>query len=162
MKDRFWGLHEHTPYRKHIKKGDKIIFARGARTFLGTASLDSDPFELNNIQKDAFSHGIEFYTAQYGVMLSDITTWQDPKKIENYVNSLSFIADPRQHPVYFQGGIKKISISEYNIIINADRSYHDSTLRETSLWLVRAGDEGQGGIGLLGGFLSSLSNLEQI
>jgi hypothetical protein len=65
-----------------VKTGDKVIFAQGARIFLGTASLDSDPFELNSTQKDAFSHGIEFYKTQYGVMLSDIATWQDPKKLK--------------------------------------------------------------------------------
>jgi MoxR-like ATPase len=144
MKDRFWGLNKGTPHRKNLKKGDKVIFAQGAKRFLGTALLDSDPFELMDTDKEALSHGIEFYNTQYGVRLCGIVTWRDQKKVENYVNSLSFIHDPRQYSVYFQGGIKKISISDYDTVVNADESPQDSTFRETSLWLVRAGDLGQG------------------
>ena len=41
MNDKFWGLNKRTPYRKALKKGDKVIFSQGAKMFLGTAILDS-------------------------------------------------------------------------------------------------------------------------
>ena len=46
MNDKFWGLNERTAHRKHLKKADKVIFSQGAKTFLGTATLDSSAFEL--------------------------------------------------------------------------------------------------------------------
>ena len=35
MKENFWGLNERTPHRRHLKKGDKVIFSHGSKTFLG-------------------------------------------------------------------------------------------------------------------------------
>jgi hypothetical protein len=78
MRDNFWGLNERTPYRKHLKKGDKIIFSHGSKTFLGIATLDSDSFQLDERQKNEFQHGI--FKTNYGVLLSNIVSYQEPKK----------------------------------------------------------------------------------
>ncbi len=32
MNDKFWGLNQRTPFRKSLKKGDKVIFSRGSKT----------------------------------------------------------------------------------------------------------------------------------
>jgi len=143
MSDKFWGLNERTPYRSHLKKGDKVIFSHGAKTFLGIATLDSDSFALDETQKDKLSHGGVF-TTNHGVMLSDIVTWEHQKKVADYVDHISFITNKDQYPVYFQGGIKKILGTEYDIITKLAPSFPLPPLRETSLWLVRAGDKGQG------------------
>ena len=48
MNDKFWGLNERTAHRRHLKKGDKVIFSQGAKMFLGTSTLDSSAFELDD------------------------------------------------------------------------------------------------------------------
>lgn len=116
MNDKFWGLNERTPYRNSLRKGDRVIFSYGSKTFLGTALLDSDSFELDGQQKDKFSHDIDFYKPDYGVLLSDIITWNEPKQVNDYAGSLSFVGKVQQYPVYFQGGIKKISKIEFDMI----------------------------------------------
>ena len=144
MSDNFWGLNEGTPNRKNIKKGDKVIFCEGTRQFLGTATIGSDVFQLTDEQKDEVSHGIDFYRAGYGVKLTDVVIWEESKDVKNYLESLSFITDKEKYPVYFQGGIKKITNSEYNVITRNDRPYQDLALGKNSVWLVRARNVGQG------------------
>jgi predicted RNA-binding protein len=142
MNDNFWGLNEGTPNRKNIRKGDKVIFCEGTRQFLGTATIGSDVFQLTDEQKDEVSHGIDFYRASYGVKLTDVVIWEESKDVKNYLESLSFITDKEKYPVYFQGGVKRITNSEYNSITHSTNQ--KSSTEEVSLWLIRAGDQGQG------------------
>ena len=155
MNDKFWGLNEHTPYRKQLKKGDLVIFCHGAKKFLGTAKLETNCFEPTEEQKIKFSHNIDFYKPKYGIMLSDIERWQKPKEVVEYVPHLSFILNIQQFPVYFQGGIKKIRTTDYHLITDTNFTakegsdiYQDKEstqkTRQPSLWLVRAGDRGEG------------------
>ena len=108
MNNQYWGLNEHTPYRKELKKGDRVVFCHGAKKFLGTAKLETNCFEPSNEQRNKFSHDNDFYKPNFGVMLSDIEIWQKPKEVSDYIQQLSFISNVQQYPVYFQGGIKKI------------------------------------------------------
>jgi MoxR-like ATPase len=118
MKDKFWGLNEHTPFRKRLKKGDLVIFCHGAKKFLGTAKLETNCFEPSDEQKIEFSHDNDFYKPNFGVMLSGVDIWQKPKEVSEYVQHLSFISNLQQYPVYFQGGIKNIRPSDYHLIID--------------------------------------------
>jgi MoxR-like ATPase len=129
MNDRFWGLNKGTPFRGQLKKGDKIIFSHGAKLFIGRATLDSDSFELSTQQKDAYSHGQEFYTTEYGVALTDMESWTEGRPIENYLESLSFVKKKEQYPVYFQGGIKRVSKDEYEAIV-AEKKLQEKAERE--------------------------------
>ena len=142
MNDKFWGLNEHTAHRKHLKKGDKVIFSQGAKMFLGTATLDSSAFELDDQQKNKLSHDKDFFRTDYGVLLKDIINWQIPKQVEPYADSLSFVSNLAQYPVYFQGGVKKISAQDYDLIVGTDNpvgstqeelneeTFEDAPLRE--------------------------------
>jgi hypothetical protein len=116
MNDKFWGLNKGTKYRNALKTGDQVIFSSGTKSFLGTATLDSNSFELNEQQKNIFGHNNEIYKTDYGVMLSNIVTWDHPKAVVDFADSLSFIRNPRQYGSYFQGGVKKISQSDFNNI----------------------------------------------
>jgi len=122
MGDKFWGISEHTGNRKHLKKGDKVIFSHGARAFLGLATVDSNSFELDQIQKNKFEHEHEVFKTDYGVLLSDIVSWLEPKKIENYVDRISYIKNKPNYRHYFEGGIKRISKEDY-LKISEDINY---------------------------------------
>jgi len=123
MNDHFWGLNNNTPNRKQLKQGDRVIFCHGAKRFLGTAKLASDPFKLTSEQKIKYSHGQnDFFMPEYGVELSDIEIWTETKQVMEYVSQLSFVTNANQFPVYFQGGIKKIKENDYYHIIGNNLS----------------------------------------
>jgi hypothetical protein len=122
MNDKFWGFNERTPYRKALRKGDKVIFSQGAKMFLGTATLGSSAFELDDAQKNLLLHDDDIFRADYGVFLNDIANWEIPKDVAPYVDSLSFVSNSEQYPVYFQGGVKKISAQDYALIIGGSYS----------------------------------------
>lgn len=61
INDKFWGLNERTSNRALLKKGDKVIFSQGARSFLGTATLESDSFELTDTQRSFASNHYPFF-----------------------------------------------------------------------------------------------------
>jgi hypothetical protein len=91
MNDKFWGLNAKTPSRTLLRKNDRVVFSYGAKEFLGTAVLDSDPFELTEEQANQFSHGNEFFKTNFGVRLRETELWEDPKPVRKYVDVLSFI-----------------------------------------------------------------------
>ena len=166
MSEKFWGLNEGTKFRRYLKKGDKVIFSHGAKTFLGTAILDSDSFELDQNQSNKFSRDGVFKT-DYGVMLSNIVMWEQQTNVGDYVNYISFITNKDQYSYYFQGGVKRITKSDYDIITKNSSPNQDTVTNETLLWLVRAGDKGQGEQialekNLVGIGYGGLSGLDQI
>ena len=134
MKDKFWGLNERTPFRNVLRKGDRVIFSYGAKQFLGIAALASSSFELSNEQKTTLSHDNEYFKPDYGVTLTDIITWQTPKPIESIIDMLSFIKNKDQYHAYFQGGIKRISKEDYEII-TGDSLVPKEEMKEESNWI---------------------------
>jgi hypothetical protein len=79
MNDRFWGLNARTPSRALLRKD--VIFCYGAREFLGTGILDSDPVELTQEQRNHFSHSNEVFKSDFGVSLRQTELWKDPKPV---------------------------------------------------------------------------------
>lgn len=88
-----------------MRKGDYILFCHGAKWFLGTTEFDSNCFELNEKQNELLSHKNDFYKSNFGVTLTNVDIWQKPNSIINHISHLSFISDPQQFTIYFQGGI---------------------------------------------------------
>src|SRR5260370_33621876 len=74
MQDGFWGLGAQTPNRRNLRKGDQVVYyiARPEMAFAGTARLASDSFSLSAEDKAKVSHGIPFFTPEYGVWLEAI------------------------------------------------------------------------------------------
>jgi MoxR-like ATPase len=116
MGDMFWGLHERTPYRVSLKEGDKIIFSYGSRELFGLATLASNSYELGSEESEQVSHGQSFFKAKFGVKLRDIVRWDQPKRVDQFLEVLPFVKDKTKYPVYFQGGVKKISKEAYEMI----------------------------------------------
>jgi hypothetical protein len=122
MSDKFWGLNARTPSRTLLRKDDKVIFSYGAKEFLGLATLESDPFELTEEQRNQFSHGDEFFKTDFGVRLKDTELWEDTKSVQKFVDVLSFIKNKERYVAYFQGGIRKLSKEDYDNILNRSSS----------------------------------------
>ncbi|MBN1328664.1 MAG: EVE domain-containing protein [Candidatus Heimdallarchaeota archaeon] len=119
MEDGFWGLGEKTPHRRNLEKNDKVIFYIGnpKKEFAVSASLASKSFSLTNNQKENYSHGLQFYKPEYGVLLKDIKFLNPTRSIYNLISDLEFIENKQYWGIYFQGGVKQISEEDFQIII---------------------------------------------
>ena len=119
MKDKFWGIGEKTPNRIFLKKGDKIIHYIGLPkiVFAGTSTLASNCFNLDTSDKEKFSHRKEVYKTDYGVLLSEIDIWDDPKLVKELVPKLKFIENKEYWYSYFQGGVRSITEEDFGTII---------------------------------------------
>jgi hypothetical protein len=118
FKDRFWGLNETTPNRKLLKKGDQVVFYLGVpvKSFTASAVLASDQFQLDPSQKQKYSHNLDFFTAEYGVLLDDLRIWEKSVAVDQVVSGLSFIQNKENWGAYFQGGIRQIPPEDYGVI----------------------------------------------
>jgi len=116
--DQFWGLGEKTPNRRTLQKGDRVVFYLGLpqKTFAATAGLASDSFELNNTQREKYEHNNTFYISNYGVLLTDIQVWDNPRSVESLVTDLRFIENKESWFAYFQGGVRQISEEDFRTI----------------------------------------------
>ncbi len=118
FKDRFWGLNETTPNRKLLKKGDQVVFYLGVpiKSFTASAVLASDQFQLDPSQRQKYSHNLEYFTADYGVLLDDLRIWEKSVAVDQIVLGLSFIQNKENWGAYFQGGIRQIPAEDYGVI----------------------------------------------
>ncbi len=126
IEDSFWGLGERTPNRRNLEQGDRVVFYVGLpdKIFAATAILASPSFELTEEQRKNYGHGVEFFTTNYGVLLSEINLWGKPRAVEDLVPLLEFIENKQFWYSYFQGGARGISEEDFRLITGE---------RETSL-----------------------------
>lgn len=118
MKDKFWGLGEHTPNRTNIRKGDQVVFylARPEQVFVGTAKLGTDSYELGTDEKFEMSHGSAILTAQYGVRLEEIKTWETARPMVRLAATLNFVTNRAQWWTHLQGGVRQVEERDFAAI----------------------------------------------
>lgn len=116
----FWGLGERTANRRNVRKGDAVVFyiARPESAFGGTARLSSDSFTLTSDQQEQYGHDSDFFTADYGVLLDNIVTWETSRAVAALAHELELIENPEQWWAYLQGGIRQISEADYAKILS--------------------------------------------
>lgn len=116
--DRFWGLGENTPNRRHLAKGDHVVFYMGLprKEFVGTAVLASNPFPLDEDDLAKYGHNSELYSAPYGVELGELKRWKEPVSVDEIVNQLEFIENKEFWYSYFQGGVRKLNDKDFRVI----------------------------------------------
>jgi predicted RNA-binding protein len=124
IKDQFWGIGKKTANRKRLKKGDIVVFYLGGREgqmFLGNCRLDSKPVLVSKLDKKErrrLNRPRPFFSAEYGVYLTDIEVWPSPRPIQDLVSDLEFIRDKDRYWVHLQGGVRAISEDDYRIIVS--------------------------------------------
>lgn len=118
MRDAFWGLGERTPNRSALNAGDRVVFYVGIPDpcFAGTAILETASYQLEEQEKQRFSHGRELFTADYGVRLTDIQVWDRSILAQDVIASLSFVENVQYWGSYFQGGIRGIGDEDFEIL----------------------------------------------
>jgi predicted RNA-binding protein len=120
MEDQFWGLGERTPNRRNLKEGDRVVFYVGLpeKVFAGTAQLASDSYRLTAEEASRYSHGRPHLKDEYGVRLSDIESWEEPRPVEPLAPALDFIENEPYWYSYFQGGVREITDDDYLTIVH--------------------------------------------
>jgi hypothetical protein len=120
LKDHFWGLAEYAPNRKQLSKGDQVVFYMGVprKVFAAKAVLGSDSFKLNDKQKKDYSHGMQLYIIDYGVLLDQISIWEKPVPVESVIPTLEFIENKEYWGAYFQGGVRELSEHDFRNIVS--------------------------------------------
>jgi len=118
MIDHFWGIGEKTPNRKHLNKGDKVVFYLGfpTKVFAGSATLASSCFKLDESQEKEYSHSKQFYTTEYGVLLQDATSWPNSVSVETLIPKLELIENKEYWGSYFQGGVRQLTEQDFKTI----------------------------------------------
>jgi hypothetical protein len=120
MQDRFWGLGIRTQNRKKLRRGDQVVFYidRPEQVFAGTARLASDCFDLDAEQQAKLSHVSAFFTAEHGVLLDAIETWQQSHPMPLLAPTLKFVKNPAQWWTHLQGGVRQVEESDYSVIVS--------------------------------------------
>jgi hypothetical protein len=132
FKDRFWGLGENTPNRKLLKKGDQVVFYLGIpiKSFTASAILASDAFQLDASQKRKYGHDLEYFTADYGVLLEDLRNWEASVAVDEVVSGLGFVKNKENWGAYFQGGIRQIPPEDFAVITQGRKASLIESMRE--------------------------------
>jgi hypothetical protein len=133
LKDEFWGLGERTPNRKVLKAGDKVVYYEGnpTKSFVASATLKSDSFQLTADERIRFSHDSELFTTEYGIYLENTRLFENPIPAEQVLESLSFIENKQYWGSYFQGGTRELSEQDYITITGASPSTLTEQIKTT-------------------------------
>jgi hypothetical protein len=86
------------------------------KAFAAFAVLASDSFASSPVEQEDRSHGMEFYRAPYRVRLKETSIWDHPCRVDDVLGALSFIENKANWGVYFQGGIRFLPESDFEVI----------------------------------------------
>lgn len=103
-----WPIFQHTPNRKKLKAGDRVIFylaGEHGRKFVGNCTLNSALKEKEN--------GLDS-----SVCLSDIMVWKMHVDVHDVLEDLDFIYKKNIWGCYFQGGVLTISEKDHRLILS--------------------------------------------
>jgi hypothetical protein len=115
----FWSINSKNPYRRKISPGDLGIFlatGRDSRVFAGECTITSEPVPLDLAHKKLLE-GYPSTLSDYYFTV-DGKLWEKPKEAEKVAAQLSFIKNKQRWYAYFQGTLKPISQTDYEIIKN--------------------------------------------
>lgn len=119
MKLKAWGIGERTPSRRDLQRGSKVVFyqaGHGGQRFLGTATIASALRKMSE-ERAAERRAIGIEPSAYDLDLTDIETWEEPKPIVDLIQHLEFVTNKEHFGVHFQGGVRRISETDYQTIV---------------------------------------------
>lgn len=105
-----WGFGLHTPNRKVIKAGDKVLFyitGSGNQTFVGAATLESGAYKSTDPESQKWFLDPDILK----IDLEDIIVFDEPKPRKSF-------ASIEWRPA--QGGSSKISERDYDVIMGSE------------------------------------------
>ena len=100
------------------------------KSFTASAALASDAFRLDPSQKQKYSHNLEYFTMDYGVLLEDLRIWENSVLVDEIVAGLSFIKNKNNWGAYFQGGIRQIPSEDFVLVTQGRKASLIESIRE--------------------------------
>lgn len=88
---------------------------------MGTATLATSSYKLDDERKAEVSHGREEYESDWGVDLEDVELWANPKPAKDLVPNLMFIQNKDYWGTYLQGGVRAITPEDFLVIAEGVR-----------------------------------------
>jgi len=127
---KFWGFWWHKKQIDRLRKGDKVIFYKGApeKRFYLMAELDSNCFSLSPDQKVKYQQGDGTNDLEYGVFLTKIKVFNPAIRIRKLIPNLDFIVHKKHWGVYFKNLIKSISKNDFEKIISVNEPDNEANL----------------------------------
>lgn len=119
MDQQFWGVGKNTHNRNKLEVGDKVVFYIGSpdMVFGGTAVIKAPCKKLSKEEKQKYWYeGVS--DPEYGLVLSEIQKWENKKPMKEVLHKLSFIENKAYWWTYLQGGIRKLTETDYQIIVS--------------------------------------------
>ena len=110
IKDKQWAIYKRTPSRRSLRENDRIVFYKAGKdgqVFLGTARLTSYARKVNVIT--------------YKVGLKNIKIWKKGAHIRKLADKLEIIKNPALWSNYIQGGVRRLSDKDYDLIKSNSR-----------------------------------------
>src|SRR3989344_342568 len=120
-----WGFGRHTPNRKAIKPGDRVLFyivGQNNQNFVGAATLKTGAYD----NKDPKKQNIFLGADTLRIDLEEVIIFDEPKPRKSY-------ASIQWRPA--QGGSSKLSEHDYNVImgVEPDRIIHEEEIAEEEM-----------------------------
>jgi predicted RNA-binding protein len=135
MSKKVWGLHPRTANRANVKSGDMLVFYLGGQhVFLGTAKAVSGAY----LQKEDDAQQLFLNSGTYRVDIDEVSVWERPKPIKPLLKKLSFIKNEEHWGPYLQGGVRKISESDFKTILESEDYDAGSIIEKTTSEIVIA------------------------
>ena len=101
-----WPIYHRTPNKNNIKVGDQVVFYKAGnegQKFIGSAEISSELKKINNLT--------------YSIGLTNTKVWKKTVSIHDLLEKLTFIGNSQLWSTYMQGGVKRISDSDYALLV---------------------------------------------
>jgi predicted RNA-binding protein len=127
LKNQAWGLNLCTSFVSALKPEDRaVVYISGRREFarhiVASATMSSAAKEVRSsklrMRIDA-PRNLGVILAPLAVELKNVKLFKHPVDIRSIAGALDFIKspEPRRYGKYLQGGVRRISESDYNLIV---------------------------------------------
>lgn len=120
----FWGINEGTAHQNALKQGDRaVVYLSGSRDysqhFVGVCRIDSakqhSSAELRSKLSSSSKH--DYAMPPYHISLRDCEMFDNPVSLLDIAEQLQLVKDPKQWWRYLQGGVRRISDRDFNLIL---------------------------------------------
>jgi hypothetical protein len=121
---RFWLISKRYASMKALSEGGSAVFyatGRDGRFFVGDGTFSTSPRPLD-IEMSMHAKGHPSEKMTHYIRFDTARLWQNPVKVEDLVEKLSFISRKEKWYVYFRGSLRRIPEQDYNIIMTAANS----------------------------------------
>ncbi len=116
LKSRTWEIYDKTNLRNQLEEKSKVIFylagsGPSSQHFFGEAMIDKIIYANSSYSEEA-------NTMIHSTLHFDqITNYQEPVSVKKILKKLTFITNPAKYGTALNGGVRRISEKDYEVIL---------------------------------------------